>query len=63
VDIYIYEGSWGQVPSRHLMSKCGFKKRDSRASCTVWHVAFEPEPWKARRVGFLGVDIFEDVGW
>jgi hypothetical protein len=27
----------------------------------VWTVAFEPEPWKARRVGFLGVDIMRCV--
>jgi hypothetical protein len=54
-------GKGGAVPSRHSMSKWDFKKRDRRASCTVWTVAFEPEPWKARRVGFLGVDIVRCV--
>jgi hypothetical protein len=28
-------------------------KRIRRASCTVWTVALLPEPWKARRVGFM----------
>jgi hypothetical protein len=43
------------IPSRLSTSKCGLSKRIRRASWTVCTVPLLPEPWKARRVGFMGL--------
>lgn len=49
------EGELGReeegIPSSTSILKCGFRRRFSRASWTVWIVVLLPEPWKARIVG------------